>query len=43
MTYALQKAVLRSDLSSFIQMSFGTVSPGNPYMHNWHIDAIAPP
>lgn len=34
-------AVLRSDLSSFIQRSFATVAPGSTYQHNWHIDAIA--
>lgn len=34
-------ALLRSDLSFFIQRTVGTVSPGSDYLHNWHIDAIA--
>lgn len=34
-------AILRNDLSSFIQRSFSTVDPGTEYQHNWHIDAIA--
>lgn len=37
----LLNAVLRADLSSFIQRAFGVVAPGNAYHHNWHIDAIA--
>ena len=41
MNLPLQKAILRSDFSSFIQMVFGTVAPGIKYLHNWHIDAIA--
>lgn len=41
MNLPLQKALLRSDLSSFIQMTFRTVAPGLAYLHNWHIDAIA--
>ncbi len=34
-------ALLRTDLSSFIQRAFQTVSPGDLYRHGWHIDAIA--
>ncbi|WP_433989466.1 hypothetical protein SuNHUV7_41060 (plasmid) [Pseudoseohaeicola sp. NH-UV-7] len=34
-------AVLRQDLSSFIQRVFATVDPSSAYQHNWHIDAIA--
>ena len=34
-------AVLRKDLSGFIQRAFSTVDPGASYRHNWHIDAIA--
>ena len=34
-------AVLRQDLSSFIQRSFATVDPGAKYRHSWHVDAIA--
>lgn len=38
---AVLNAILRKDLSSFIQRSFSTVDPGTTYLHNWHIDAIA--
>ncbi|TMV06568.1 terminase [Ruegeria sediminis] len=38
---ALLNALLRKDLSSFIERSFATVNPGSRYQHNWHIDAIA--
>lgn len=31
----------RSNLSSFIMMAFRTLNPSTPYLHNWHIDAIA--
>jgi predicted phage terminase large subunit-like protein len=34
-------AILRKDLPSFIRRAFLTVSPGDAYMHNWHIEAIA--
>ncbi|MGE0409898.1 MAG: terminase, partial [Amphiplicatus sp.] len=34
-------ALLRSDLLSFIVKVFQTVSPGDAYVHNWHIEAIA--
>src|SRR5690242_11004732 len=33
-------AVLRQDLGAFINKVFTTVSPGDTYAHNWHIDAI---
>jgi predicted phage terminase large subunit-like protein len=33
-------ALLRQDLGVFVAQVFGTVSPGDPYLHNWHIDAI---
>ena len=35
------QALLRRDLTSFIHRTFQTVSPGTPYLHNWHIEAIA--
>ncbi len=35
------RALLRKDLSSFIQRTLSTVDPGAHYQHNWHIDAIA--
>ncbi len=37
----LLNAILKSDLSAFIAKVFDTLSPGVPYHHNWHIDAIA--
>ncbi len=33
--------VLREDMSAFIAKVFETVSPGDHYLPNWHIDAIA--
>jgi predicted phage terminase large subunit-like protein len=33
-------AVLRSDLAAFVRKAFGTVSPGDTYLANWHIRAI---
>lgn len=37
---ALLKAMLRQDLGIFTAKVFQTVSPGDRYLHNWHIDAI---
>lgn len=34
-------AALRTDFSAFIRRAFATVAPGDDYLHNWHIDAIA--
>jgi len=34
------RAALRQDLGAFIVKVFQTVSPGDRYRHNWHIDAI---
>ena len=34
-------AVLRNDLVAFTQRCFQTVSPGQRYFHNWHIEAVA--
>jgi predicted phage terminase large subunit-like protein len=33
-------AVLRQDLGTFVAKVFSTVSPGDEYLGNWHIDAI---
>jgi hypothetical protein len=33
-------AILRTDLRFFVRKGFATVSPGEVYLHNWHIDAI---
>jgi predicted phage terminase large subunit-like protein len=34
-------SLLRTDFLSFIRKVFQTVSPGDIYTHNWHIEAIA--
>jgi predicted phage terminase large subunit-like protein len=36
----LLRALLRSDLRYFIWKVFATVCPGEPYLRNWHIDAM---
>lgn len=33
-------ALLRTDLTAFVHKVFATVSPGDVYRHNWHIEAI---
>jgi predicted phage terminase large subunit-like protein len=38
---ALIDALLRNDLPAFIQRCFQTVAPGQRYLPNWHIEAIA--
>src|ERR1039457_6402524 len=38
---ALLDTFLRDDLSKFIHRSFQTVSPGQTFEGNWHIDAMA--
>jgi predicted phage terminase large subunit-like protein len=38
---AVLDAILRSDFTAFIQKTFATVSPGDPYAGNWHIEAMA--
>jgi predicted phage terminase large subunit-like protein len=35
------RAAQRKDLCSFIAGAFSHISPGTPYHHNWHIEAIA--
>lgn len=37
----LLRAALRQDLGTFISKVFSTVSPGDHYLDNWHIDAVA--
>lgn len=34
------RAILRSDLSFFTRKVFATVSPGETYLHSWHVDAV---
>jgi hypothetical protein len=37
----LLQAILRESLAFFIRKAFATVSPGEAFLPNWHIDAIA--
>jgi hypothetical protein len=37
----LVNAVLRTDFPAFIEKAFRTINPGEPYLPNWHIEAIA--
>lgn len=34
-------AVLRADFTSFLQKTFHTLVPGEPFVPGWHVDAIA--
>jgi len=34
------KAALRTDLNAFVHKTFNTVSPGDAFLRNWHIEAI---
>src|SRR4051794_38331136 len=38
---ALVDEVLRRSLSAFTERTFDTVSPGDSYAGNWHLDALA--
>ena len=38
----LVRAILRNDLYCFIQAVFPIVSPGAPFVSNWHLEAISP-
>jgi predicted phage terminase large subunit-like protein len=35
------QAILRNDFRAFLEKTFYTLSPGQTYARNWHIDAIA--
>jgi predicted phage terminase large subunit-like protein len=37
---ALLRAILRADLNAFAHRVFQTVAPNDPYLDNWHIEAI---
>ena len=37
----LLDAVLRNDFRAFTHKVFNTLSPGQDYVRNWHIDALA--
>ena len=39
-SHAALAALLRTRLGFFIRKVFATVSPGDSYLHNWHIEAI---
>lgn len=39
--HRLLQALLRRNLSAYIQKVFNTLEPGVAYSHNWHIDHIA--
>ena len=39
-TQQMLQRLLKADLASFVRKSFHTVSPGQLYEHNWHIEAI---
>lgn len=34
------RALLRQDLSAFVQKAFATLEPGTAYRHNWHVDHL---
>ena len=34
------RSILRRDLAAFVHKTFGTVSPGDSFSPNWHIEAI---
>jgi predicted phage terminase large subunit-like protein len=38
---AVLDAILRSDFNAFIQKAFATISPGDAFAGNWHIEAMA--
>jgi predicted phage terminase large subunit-like protein len=33
--------ILRKDFITFLRLCFATLNPGAPFLHNWHIEAIA--
>ena len=39
--HALVRTLLRNDLMAFTQRCLQTVVPGQKYLQNWHIEAIA--
>jgi hypothetical protein len=38
---SISKAECEEDLSEFIRQAWHVVEPGQPYLHNWHIDLIS--
>ncbi len=39
--HKILQAAMRQDLGTFTAKVFSTVSPGDNYLHNWHIDAVS--
>jgi len=37
----LLQALLRTDFRAFVHKTFTTLSPGEPYVRSWHVEAIA--
>ena len=37
---SIAKAILRSDLYSYVQVIFPIVSPGDTFLRNWHLEAV---
>ena len=38
---ALYERALRHDLSAFTHSTFLSLCPTEPYLHNWHLDALS--
>jgi predicted phage terminase large subunit-like protein len=38
---AVLNAILRQDFGAFVHKAFNTLSPGQTYIHGWHISALA--
>ena len=41
LTILLDKADCEESFVEFIKLAWHVVEPGQPYLHNWHIDLIA--
>ncbi len=37
---ALERSIAAESLADFVKMAWHTIEPGQPYVHNWHIDAL---
>lgn len=37
----VQREICRRSLSAFVQRAWPVLEPGNPYVHGWHMDAMA--
>jgi hypothetical protein len=36
----LLNSILRTDVMAFVRKAFGTVSPGDDFSSNWHLEAL---